>query len=370
MKAAICRSFNTPLSIEEVTLAPPGDGEVTVAIAAVAICHSDIAFIDNKWEGVLPAVYGHEAAGVITESKSEHFSIGDRVIVTLIKACGSCPCCEAGLASSCDRRHDEVPSPITDESGESIVQGIRCGAFAEAVTVHESQVFKVPESMALDVASLLACGVITGVGSVMNTAGLKPGESAVVVGAGGVGLNVIQGAVIAGASRIIAVDVSEEKLANARDFGATHGVSTASPDLASEIIAITDGRGAQYVFVSVGAPQAFAAAPDYLADGGAMVIVGMTGSEDEVPYLPVNLAARNQRFLGSAMGQTVLSRDLPLLLGHYAAGRLKLDELISQRYRFDQINEALDSTRAGVTGRNVVIVDESLVQPVTAATGK
>ena len=361
MKAAVCRSFNAPLSIEEINLAAPGAEELTVAIAAVAICHSDIAFIDDKWGGTLPAVYGHEAAGVVTTSRSERFSAGDRVIVTLIKACGQCPCCASGLETSCDGRYEERATPISDAGGEPIVQGMFCAAFAEAVNVHESQVFKAPDTMPLDVASLLACGVITGVGSVTNTAQLEPGSTAVVVGAGGVGLNVIQGAAISGAARIIAVDVSDEKLATARAFGATHGVLASAPDVAADIRQLTDGRGADYVFVSVGAPQAFAEAPGYLAAGGAMVIVGMTGINDEVSYMPINLASMNQRFLGSTMGQTVLARDLPLLYGHYASGRLKLDELITNRFSLDDINQALDSTRSGIAGRNVVIVDEALV---------
>ncbi len=365
MKAAICRTFNAPLSIEDIHLAEPGAGELRVAIAAVAICHSDIAFIDDKWGGTLPAVYGHEAAGVVTTSRSEHFNAGDRVIVTLIKACGQCPCCESGLESSCDGRYEERATPIMDASGEPIVQGMFCGAFAEAVNVHESQVFKAPDSMPLDVASLLACGVITGVGSVTNTAQLEKGSTAVVVGAGGVGLNVIQGAAISGASRIIAVDLSEEKLATAKAFGATHGVLTSAPDVAEEIRNLTSGRGADYVFVSVGAPHAFAVAPDYLAAGGAMVIVGMTGINDQVSYMPINLASMNQRFLGSTMGQTVLARDLPLLYEHYTNGRLKLDELISNRFGFDDINQALDSTRSGIAGRNVVIVDEALIPAKT-----
>ncbi len=364
MKAAVCRAFNSPLSIEEVTLAEPGDGELTVAIAAVAICHSDIAFIDDKWGGTLPAVYGHEAAGVVTHSRSARFATGDRVIVTLIRSCGHCPCCERGLETSCDGRYEERPTPIAGSAGEPIVQGMFCGAFAQAVKVHESQVFRAPDTMPLDVASLLACGVITGVGSVTNTANLAPGDTAVVVGAGGVGLNVIQGAALRGASRIIAVDISEDKLATARAFGATHGVLADAQDVAANIRSFTAGRGADYVFVSVGAPGAFATAPDYLASGGAMVIVGMTGVTDEVSYMPVTLASMNQRFLGSTMGQTVLARDLPPLFEHYAAGRLKLDELISNRYSFDEINAALASTRAGIAGRNVVIVDEALVPAV------
>jgi len=365
MKAAVCRSFNAPLSIEDIHLVEPGEGELRVAIAAVAICHSDIAYIDDKWGGTLPAVYGHEASGVVTTSKSELFSPGDRVIVTLIRACGVCPCCEGGLETSCDERYEERTSPISDSAGEPIVQGMFCGAFAQAVNVHESQIFKAPDSMPLDIAALLACGVITGFGSVTNTAQLAPGDTAVVIGAGGVGLNVIQGAAISGASRIIAVDISEEKLANARAFGATHGVLAGATDVATEIKSLTNGRGADYAFVAVGAPQAFEAAPDYLAGGGAMVIVGMTGIDDKVSYSPVDLAAMNQRFLGSTMGQTVLARDLPLLYDYYTTGRLKLDELISNRFGFDDINQALDSTRSGIAGRNVVIVDEALIPAKT-----
>lgn len=361
MKAAVCRAFNAPLSIEEVNLAAPGPEEVSVAVAAVAICHSDIAYIDDKWGGVLPAVYGHEAAGVVTVSNSDYFAPGDRVIVTLIRACGACACCATGLETSCEGRYDARRSPITDGHGNPVTQGMQCGAFAEAVTVHQSQIHKAPDGMPLDVASLLACGVITGYGAVTNTAGLAAGESAVVVGAGGVGLNAIQGAALSGAGKIVAVDRSAGKLEIARRFGATHGVLADSADVARQIIEICDGRGADYAFVAVGAPQAFAQAPEYLAPGGAMVIVGMTGIHDEVSYMPVNLASMNQRFLGSTMGQTVLARDLPILFDHYAQGRLHLDELITQRYPLAAINEALDSTRAGVEGRNVVIVDETLL---------
>lgn len=344
-------------------MADPQQGELVVDVAAVAICHSDIAYIDDKWGGELPAIYGHEAAGVVTQSQSHQFAVGDRVIVTLIKACGACACCATGLETSCERRYDPLPSPICDSSGASLVQGMQCGAFAESVCVHESQLFKAPDTMPLDVASLLACGVITGYGAVANTAGVSGGESVVVVGAGGVGLNAIQGAALQNAATIIAVDMSDEKLALAKSFGATHGVLAGSGDVAAQIMALTDGRGADYVFVAVGTPNAFEDAPAYLAAGGAMVIVGMTGIADQVSYMPVNLASMNQRFLGSTMGQTVLSRDLPKLFALYDEGRLQLDELITARFPFEEINAAIDSTRLGVDGRNVVIVNSSLVNP-------
>jgi len=357
VKAAICREFGAPITIEDLELASPGPGQIAVKTAACAICHSDIAYAQGKWGGTLPAVYGHEAAGTITDVGAgvKGFSKGDRVLVTLIHACGTCPSCAGGQPTSCDHGWDPIPSPIS-EKGSEVVQGMKTGGFAEHMVIDQSQCIKLPDDIELDVASLLACGVITGVGAVTNSAKLKPGQTAVVIGAGGVGLNTIQGCAIAGASQIIAVDLAEEKLDAAQDFGATHAL-LASDTLDETVRSLTNGRGVDYVFVTVGAPQVFQSAPDLLAAGGAMIMVGMTGIDDEVTYKPVNLAAMNQSLVGSRMGQTVLSRDIPWLLQLYRDGRLKLDELISNRYKLEEINEAFKDTQKGVSRRNVIVFD-------------
>jgi len=357
MRAAVCREFGNSLTIENFEIAAPGQGQIAVKTAACAICHSDIAYAQGKWGGTLPAVYGHEASGTVTEVGDgiNHIKPGDRVLVTLIHACGTCPACAGGQPTSCDHAWDDLSSPIS-QNREEVFQGMKTGGFAENMVVDQSQCIKLPDDIDLDVASLLACGVITGVGAVTNTAKLQPGQTAVVIGAGGVGLNTIQGCVIAGASQVIAVDLSEEKLDAAQEFGATHAI-LAGDALFETIRSLTNGRGVDYVFVTVGVPQVFQSAPDLLAAGGAMIMVGMTGLDDEVIYKPVNVAAMNQSLVGSRMGQTVLSRDIPWLLQLYRDGRLKLDELVSNRFTLDQINEAFDDTKKGISRRNVIVFD-------------
>ncbi|MFQ5636236.1 MAG: zinc-binding dehydrogenase, partial [Gammaproteobacteria bacterium] len=305
MKAAVCRAFGQPLVIEDVTLAPPRKGEITVRLAACAICHSDIAYADGRWRGPLPAIYGHEASGTVTSTGDgvTEFAPGDRVLATLIWSCGGCPACASGDPTCCHHAWEARPSPLTGGAGETIVRGLNTAAFAEACVVDQSQCIKLPDDIAMDVASLLSCGVITGVGAVTNTAKLRTGSTCAVIGAGGVGLNTIQGARLMGASRIVALDLTQEKLATAREFGATDGIIASAPDVPGQVRALTGGIGVDYVFVAVGAPAAFQSAPDLLAPGGAVVMVGMTGDDDEVPYNPVDLAIVNRSLLGSRMGR-------------------------------------------------------------------
>ncbi|MCP3970555.1 MAG: Zn-dependent alcohol dehydrogenase [Rhodobacteraceae bacterium] len=355
VKAAVCREFGKALSIEDITLADPGPGEVEVDLAACAICHSDITYADGGWGGHLPAVYGHEAAGTVTAVGHgvSTLAVGDTVLVTLIRSCGACPTCRTAHPATCTAPFDTVSHPIS-AGAEPVDQGLRTGAFAQAVVVDESQVVKIPADMPMDAASLLSCGVITGMGAVVNTARLRAGQTCVVIGAGGIGLNAIQGARIAGASRIVAVDMTEAKLDIAREFGATDGVlaTEAKPWSAAKKIL---GAGADYVFVTVGAPKAFETATRYLAAHGKMVMVGMPHSGDMVSYEPVVVAAVAQQMIGSKMGDVVLARDIPWMVDLYQQGRLKLDELISGRWRLEQINEAIADTRTGAARRNVIV---------------
>jgi Zn-dependent alcohol dehydrogenase len=230
-----------------------------------------------------------------------------------------------------------------------------CGAFAEKVVVDQRQIVKIPDTMAKDVASLISCGVITGVGAAVNAAGLRPGQDVVVIGAGGVGLNAIQGARIAGARRIVAVDMSEEKLEVAKEFGATHGVlgSQASPWRAA--YKALGGKGADAVLVTVGAIPAYDQAVRYLGRGGKAVMIGMPHSGQKAEYEPVVMAAIGQGMVGSKMGDVVIQRDIPWMIDLYDQGRLKLDELISGRWRLDQINEAIADTKTGSARRNVIL---------------
>jgi S-(hydroxymethyl)glutathione dehydrogenase/alcohol dehydrogenase len=358
MKAAVCREFGKPLSIEEIDLLPAGPGEVTVDIKACAICHSDIFFIEGAWGGTLPAVYGHEAAGVVRSVGAGVTTVkpGQPVVVTLIRSCGHCISCMQGVPVSCE---GEVPldsAPVlTTKGGERLVQGMETGAFAEAVTVHESQVVGMPVEMGFDTGSLLACGVITGYGAVANTAKVPPGATVVVIGAGGVGLNTVQGAAIAGARMIVALDISDAKLETALRFGATHAVQAAGGDEIEKVRALTGGRGADFVFVTVGAKPAFQQAFPMAARGGAIVLVGMPPSGVMAEVDPGTVAASNQRILGSKMGTSRIGIDIPNLISLYRQGRLKLDELITNRYPLDGINEALASTKRGEALRNVIL---------------
>lgn len=360
MKAAVCWEQGKPLTIEDLTLAPPQTGEVKVRISACAICQSDIHFLDGGWSDIVPVVYGHEAAGTVEEVGSGVLNVkpGDRVIVSLIRSCGECPSCKADAGYLCVEGH-----PLDDghhmrtSKGQVVRAGLHTGAFAEEVIVDQSQVVPVLPDMPMASASLLACGVITGFGAVKHTANMRKGASAVVIGTGGVGLNCIQGAHIGEAEQLIAVDLSEEKLTAAKEFGATHSVNPLKDDAVEAVKTLTNG-GADYVFVAAGAQKALEQGIEMLGRGGTVVLVGMPGEDVKLAVDPVDIAASGKRILGSKMGSTNLERDIPELLTHYQSGRLKLDELISSTLPLSQINEAINESRAGHGLRNVVMMDE------------
>ena len=356
ISAAVCHAFGQPLTIEQVELRAPHAGEVEVTLGAVAICHSDITYMGGGWGGSLPAVYGHEAAGTVSAVGEgvRGMSVGDTVVVTLIRSCGTCAPCSSGKPVMCDVSYDGDHGPLKTADGGKLHQAMASGAFAEKVVVDQSQVVRIPAEIAMDAASLLACGVITGIGAVVNATALRPGQDCVVIGAGGVGLNAIQGARIAGARRIVAVDMSADKLATAREFGATDAVLATDPEpwrAAKQAM----GRGADAVFVTVGAIPAFDQAPMYLAKGGSVVMVGMPHSGAMATYEPVNFAAAGQGMIGSKMGDAVIKRDIPWMVDLYLQGRLKLNELISGRWRLEQINEAIEDTKSGSARRNVIV---------------
>ncbi|MGR3621318.1 Zn-dependent alcohol dehydrogenase [Pseudophaeobacter sp.] len=362
IKAAVCHNFGDPLVIEEIQIADPRMGEVEVSLDAVAICHSDISFAEGAWGGFLPAVYGHEAAGVISKLGEgvSGFALGDSVIVTLIRSCGSCPSCAGGKPTICETPYDGVKSgPLKTAEGEPLMQAMACGAFAEKVVVDQRQIVKVPDSLNKEAAALISCGVITGVGAAVNAAQLRAGQDVVVIGAGGVGLNAIQGARIAGARRIVAVDMTEEKLEIAKEFGATDGVLGTLKAPWKTAFKALGGKAADVVLVTVGAIPAYEQALRYLGYGGKAVMIGMPHSGQKATYEPVIMAAVGQGMIGSKMGDVVIQRDIPWMVDLYEQGRLKLDELISGRWRLDQINEAIADTKTGSAKRNVIVFDRT-----------
>ena len=357
IKAAVCHAFNEPMVIQEVDLRAPQAGEVEVSIEAVAVCHSDISLWQGGFGGSTPAVFGHEAAGIVTGLGAgvKGLALGDSVAVTLIRACGTCPSCGSGHPTVCENPGDGKNSPLATDQGDAMWQALFTGAFAEKVVVDQSQLVKIPANMPKDAAALMSCGVITGVGAAVNTANIRPGQNVVVIGAGGVGLNAIQGARLAGAARIVAVDTNPDKLEAAKEFGATHGVLAEGKPF-KEAQKIFGGRGADAVLVTVGVASVYDLAPRYLANRGKVVMVGMPHFGQMASYSPLLMADMGQSIVGSKMGDVVIKRDIPWMVDLYTQGRLKLDELITGRWPLEQINEAMADTIAGHARRNVIII--------------
>jgi Zn-dependent alcohol dehydrogenase len=357
MRAAVCHRFGDPLVIEEVELAGPASGEVTVHVDACGVCHSDISFMEGAWGGDLPAVYGHEVAGVVTDVGRgvESLQIGDHVVVTLVRSCGQCFFCMRGEPTQCIGAFAiDESRPVRLIGGGRLKQAMHVGGFAESVTVHSSQVVPIPAGLPPESACLLACAVATGVGAVRNTAQVTRGASVVVIGAGGVGLNSVQGAALAGARPVIAVDVSDSRLDAARVFGASDAINSRTTDAAAAIRELTEGRGADYTFVSAGSPAAIELGLTTSRRGGTVVIVGITGTGVTVPVDPGELADSARRVLGCKMGAIRPQIDIPALVEAYRAGQLKLDELVTARFPLDRINEALDTARRGEGLRTVI----------------
>ena len=368
MLAAVCYEFGKPLVVEEIDLDPPGPGEVRVRLAAVGVCHSDLNLVRGQWAGWAappPVVAGHEGAGVVAEVGPGVMGLkpGDRAVVSLLRWCGRCFFCAAGAPHLCEGKFAlATEKRLHNRRGEPLNQGISTGAFAEYVVVDQSQVIPVGEGMPLDRACLLACGVITGVGAVLNTAQAPPGSSVVVIGTGGVGLNTVQGARLAGANPIIAIDVLDHKLRAARDFGASHTINGRVEDARKIVRGLTGGRGADFVFVAAASTAAAAQGLKLARRGGAIVLVGMPNSGESAPLDVADFVWRGQRVLGSNVGSTLPGIDVPKLAELYGQGRLRLDELITARYPLTEINAALDSLERGEALRNVLVLAPELLE--------
>jgi len=361
MKAAVCYEFGKSLTIEELELDPPKKGEVKVHLAATAICHSDLHALRGEGSAHVPFVAGHEAAGLV-EEVGESVSLtkpGDRVVVCLMRSCGRCFYCTLGFPHLCEGDFAlNKESRLRNKRGEVVNQGMRTAAFAEYCIVDQSQVVRVPENMPLDRASLLACGVITGLGAVINTAQVETGSSVVVIGTGGVGLNAVQGAALAGAHPIIAIDLLDNKLKAARAFGATHTMNAVEREATEKAVKeLTSGRGADYVFVTVGSAAAVAQALSLTRKRGSVIIVGMPAPGATASFQVNPFVRGEQRIIGSFMGSTRVGVSVPRLIDLYQHGRLKLDELITAHYPLERINEAIEAVEKGQALRNVIVFD-------------
>ncbi|MEX1023412.1 MAG: Zn-dependent alcohol dehydrogenase [Dehalococcoidia bacterium] len=359
MKAAVFHAANEPLTIENLEIADPEGHEILVRTVASGVCHSDLHFVDGFYPMRTPAVLGHEAAGVVEAVGPlvTEFATGDHVIACLSTFCGKCERCFSGETHLCTKKPQRTPdqAPVLTWNGDPVQQGFRVASYAEQMLIHENGLVKIGKEMPLDRAALIGCGVTTGVGAVLKTAKVEPGATVAVFGCGGVGLAAIQGARIAGAGKIIAVDMMEHKLATARELGATHSVDASSGDPVAKIREITGG-GVDYAFEAIGlkvvAEQAFEA----IRPGGTATIIGMIPVGQKIE-LPGAAFLGEKKIQGSNMGSNHFKVDMPKYIEFYERGLLQLDQMITARARLEDVNDRLRAMKEGEVARSVLMLD-------------
>jgi S-(hydroxymethyl)glutathione dehydrogenase/alcohol dehydrogenase len=362
MKAAVLVAAGQPLAIEDLAIDRPGPHEVLIRTAACGLCHSDLHFIDGAYPHAVPAVPGHEAAGVVEAIGSEVRSVkvGDAVVTCLSAFCGHCEFCVTGRLALCvgteTRRAPGAAPRLSRAEGSAVAQMLNLSAFAEQMLVHEHACVAVNPDMPLDRAALLGCAVTTGAGAVFNACKLTPGETVAVVGCGGVGLAVINAARIAGAGRIIAADPVPEKRALAMKLGATDAVDAADDGAASQIVEMTKG-GVDHAIEAVGRAASAALAVGALRRGGTATILGMMPLAEKVGLSALDLLS-GKKLQGALMGLNRFPVDLPRLVDFYLRGLLDLDSIIAERIPLSAINAGFDTMRGGHSARSIVVFDQ------------
>jgi alcohol dehydrogenase len=354
-----------PLTIETLDLAPPGPGEVLIKVAAAGLCHSDLSVINGDRPRPMPMALGHEAAGIVEELGEgvTDLKIGDHVVVVFVPSCGHCAPCAEGRPALCEpgaaangagtllsgaRRISHVGQPMNHHLG--------CSVFADHATVSRRSLVKIDPTVPLDEAALFGCAVLTGVGAVVNTARVQAGASVAVIGLGGVGLAALLGAHASGARQIIAVDLAEDKLVQARELGATHTVNAGQPD-AMEQIRELSGGGVEFAFEFAGSIRALDLAYRITRRGGTTVTAGLPPSTAAWPLAAVSLVAEERTLKGSYIGTCVPSRDVPRYIALYQQGRLPVDKLLTGRLALADINHGFDLLHEGKAIRQVVVFD-------------
>jgi len=360
MKAAVLRAPRTPLQIEDVQIDKPGPHEVLLRTVAAGICHSDLHIINGTHAHPLPTVLGHESAGIVEAVGSEVKAVkpGDHVITCLSAFCGHCGHCVTGRMNLCvspDTKRSEGDAPRLAQGGVGMAQFWNLSSYAEQMLIHEHACVAVRRDMPLDRAALIGCGVMTGLGAVTNTSQVRPGETVAVIGCGGVGLAAVNGAAIAGASRIIAVDLTRSKEDLAKAFGATDFICAADGNLVEQVIELTDG-GVQHSFEAIGLASAAEQAFGMLCRGGVANVIGMIPEKHKIQISGRALLGE-RRIQGSLMGSNRFPVDMPRLVDFYMSGKLKLDEMISRRIRLEQINEGFEEMKRGEIARSVIVFD-------------
>ena len=362
MRAAVQFEVPGQLEIVDLVVDDPGPREVLIRVAASGLCHSDLHFLEGKYHTDLPCVLGHEAAGVVLAVGNDvtYLTPGDHVITCLSSFCGTCAFCVTGRPYLCnrlglERTPDEMPRLSFD--GRKVNQFARLGAFAEQMLVHENSTVVVSKEMPLDRAALVGCAVTTGVGAVVNTARIPLGATVAVIGCGGVGLNAVQGAAMAGAGKVIAIDKLAWKLDLARQYGATDVVDASEEEVVAAVRELAPG-GVDFAFEAIGLKVAAEQAFQMLGKGGTAVIVGMIPEGQMIEINGELLMGDGKSLLGSNMGSNRFRVDIPRYVDAYLSGKLKLDELVSHRITLDQVNEGYAALNRGEVARSVIVFDD------------
>ncbi len=362
-KAVVCREHNKPVTVEELSFDSPKRGEVMVRLNACGVCHSDLSAITGTIALPLPLVLGHEGAGVVEEVGEgvTDLAKGDHVIFSFVYMCGKCRFCLSGRPVLCVDQGKALLTPLEgtprvhDAKGNPLNIFSGCGAMAEYATVSAENLIKIDAKIPLEVAALVGCGVTTGVGAVFNTAKVVPGSSVAVFGCGGVGLSVIQGACIAGADRIIAIDTLEAKLAMAKQFGATDTLLAKPGEDPTKALKKLTGGGPDYAFECVGSGELAANAYKAIRRGGLTVVVGVAKPSDSTSIRSMTLVFEEKTITGSYFGSCVPRIDFPRMLALYLKGELKLEELITRRYKIGEAAQAFADLESGRNARGVIL---------------
>jgi S-(hydroxymethyl)glutathione dehydrogenase / alcohol dehydrogenase len=363
VRAAVLNSIPGHLDIEDVQIGEPGPREVLIRTAAAGLCHSDLHFMEGKYSYPCPAVLGHESAGVVEAvgSMVHYVQPGDHVITCLSAFCGHCSQCTDGHLSLCENKGTELvrqpgePPRLRRGDGEVVNQYLHLSSFAEQMLVHEQALVKIDPEMPLDIAALIGCGVTTGLGAVFRTAKVSPGETVAVIGCGGIGLSAIQGARIAGANRIIAVDMNEAKLELAQQLGATHVVNASIADPVLAVKELTGG-GVHHAFEAVGLKVTAEQSFQMLRNGGQATVIGMIPLGVKIELSGVDLLYE-KTMTGSNMGSNQFRTDMPRYIDMYLDGRLQLDEMVSERISLDEVNDGFEEMKTGTVARSVIVFD-------------
>jgi Zn-dependent alcohol dehydrogenase len=361
LRAAVFTGVNAPLSVEALEAEPPHPGEVAVRVEASGLCHSDLHVLMGEWSERPPMVMGHEGCGVVEQVGEgvTHVSPGDRVVLSWFANCGECSRCREGRPWIClrSRANDSLMADggtrLRRVGGEAVRAYLAVGSLAERAVVPASGAVAVPAELPPAAGALIGCAVATGVGAVLNTAAVRPGQTVVVIGCGGVGLSVVMGAVLAGAGVIAAVDTSDEKLRLASELGATHAVPAGEGADAAIAAFLPDGP--DHVFEAIGLVSTIEWAIRLMPAGGTATLVGMTPEDQRISIDPLPFSSGGQTLLGCTYGSCVPERDFPHLAELHLAGRLPIDRLVSERIGLDEVNRAFDSMRAGDGARRVVV---------------